>query len=91
MILSKYASDFQTSVVQHWNESIFYDYSSFDIVYFREVAQEEFNAADEKKIVGIALLTIISIVTVLFYFFVRNALSVIEVLQVCFVLVVYIV
>ena len=88
MILSKYASDFQTSVVQHWNESIFYDYSSFD---FREVAQEEFNAADEKKIVGIALLTIISIVTVLFYLFVRNALSVIEVLQVCFVLVVYIV
>ena len=88
MILSKYASDFQTSVVQHWNESIFYGYSSFD---FREVAQEEFNAADEKKIVGIALLTIISIVTVLFYFFVRNALSVIEVLQVCFVLVVYIV
>ena len=49
------------------------------MIYFREVAQEEFNAADEKKNVGIALLTIITIVTVLFYFFVRNALSVIEV------------
>ena len=47
--------------------------------YHRGVAQDELNAADEKKIIGIALLTIISIITVLFYFFVRNALSVIKV------------
>ena len=82
MISSKYASNFDTLVVRHWNENIFYNYynySSFYMILFREVAQEEFNAADEKKNVGIALLTIITIVTVLFYFFVRNALSVIEV------------
>ena len=48
-------------------------------LYYRGVAQDELNAADDKKIVGIALLTIISIITVLFYFFVRNALSVIKV------------
>ena len=54
--------------------------------FFRGVAQEELNAADEKKIIGIALLAIISVITVLFYFFVRNALSVIKVKGIlCFV------
>ena len=47
--------------------------------HLREVAQEELNAADqEKKIAGIAILSFISLVTIIFYFFVKNALSVIR-------------
>ena len=44
----------------------------------REVAQEELNAADQEKIAGIAILSFISLVTISFYFFVKNALSVIR-------------
>ena len=44
----------------------------------REVAQEELNAADQEKIAGIAILSFISIVTIIFYFFVKNALAVIR-------------
>ena len=47
--------------------------------YFRVVAQEELNAADQEKNIGIAVLSFISLVTLVFYFFVRNALSVIRV------------
>jgi len=43
------------------------------------VAQEELNAADSEKIAGIGILTFISLITVLFYFFVKNALIVIRV------------
>ena len=45
----------------------------------RHVAQEELNAADQEKIIGIAVLSFISLVTLVFYFFVKNALSVIRV------------
>ena len=44
----------------------------------RDVAQDELNAADQEKITGIAILSFISLVTILFYFFVKNALSVIR-------------
>ena len=43
------------------------------------VAQEELNAADQEKIIGIAVLSFISLVTLVFYFFVKNALNVIRV------------
>ena len=58
------------------------------------MAQEELNAADAKKITGIAILSFIrwntvtgntnegfssSFITVVFYFFVKNALTVIKV------------
>jgi len=43
------------------------------------VAQEELNAADAEKITGIAILSFISLITLLFYFFVKNALTVIRV------------
>ena len=43
------------------------------------MAQEELNAADQEKNIGIAVLSFISLVTLVFYFFVRNALSVIRV------------
>ena len=52
---------------------------SFTVKFYREVAQEELNAADQEKIIGIAVLTFISLVTVVFYLFVKNALSVIRV------------
>ena len=42
------------------------------------MAQEELNAADTEKIAGIAILSFISLVTIIFYFFVKNALSVIR-------------
>ncbi|XP_071748838.1 uncharacterized protein [Lepeophtheirus salmonis] len=44
-----------------------------------EVAQDELNAADQEKIIGIAILSFISLVTLVFYFFVKNALSVIRI------------
>ena len=47
--------------------------------YFRSVAQDELNAADQEKMIGIAILSFISLVTLVFYFFVKNALSVIRV------------
>ena len=37
------------------------------------------NAADAEKITGIAILSFIALVTLIFYFFVKNALSVIRV------------
>ena len=43
------------------------------------VAQEELNNADQEKIIGIAVLSCISLVTLVFYIFVKNALSVIRV------------
>lgn len=46
---------------------------------FRDVAQDELNAADQEKIIGIAVLSFISLVTLVFYFFVKNALAVIRV------------
>lgn len=48
---------------------------------FRSVAQDELNAADQEKMIGIAILSFISLVTLVFYFFVKNALSVIRVLN----------
>ena len=45
----------------------------------RDVAQDELNAADQEKIIGIAVLSFISLVTLVFYFFVKNALAVIRV------------
>ena len=53
--------------------------STFFGILFRVVAQEELNAADQEKNIGIAVLSFISLVTLVFYFFVRNALSVIRV------------
>lgn len=47
-----------------------------------DVAQGELNAADQEKIIGIAVLSFISLVTLVFYFFVKNALSVIRVSQI---------
>ena len=44
------------------------------------VAQEELNNADQEKIIGIAVLSCISLVTLVFYIFVKNALSVIQVI-----------
>lgn len=44
-----------------------------------DVAQDELNAADQEKIIGIAVLSFISLVTLVFYFFVKNALSVIRI------------
>ena len=45
----------------------------------RSVAQDELNAADQEKMIGIAILSFISLVTLVFYFFVKNAHSVIRV------------
>ena len=45
----------------------------------RAVAQEELNEAEAGKTVGIAILSFISLVTLIFYFFVKNALAVIRV------------
>ena len=50
-----------------------------NIIGFRSVAQDELNAADQEKMIGIAILSFISLVTLVFYFFVKNALSVIRV------------
>ena len=41
------------------------------------MAQEELNAADQEKITGIAIIYF-SVVTIIFYFLVKNALSVIR-------------
>ena len=49
----------------------------------RSVAQDELNAADQEKMIGIAILSFISLVTLVFYFFVKNALSVIRVRGAC--------
>ena len=48
-------------------------------IILRDVAQEELNAADKEKITGIAALTFTCSVTVVFYLFVKNALSAIKV------------
>lgn len=50
-----------------------------NVVFCRSVAQNELNAADQEKMIGIAILSFISLVTLVFYFFVKNALSVIRV------------
>ena len=50
-----------------------------NIFHCRSVAQDELNAADQEKMIGIAILSFISLVTLVFYFFVKNALSVIRV------------
>ena len=49
------------------------------VIISRDVAQEELNAADKEKITGIAALTFTCSVTVVFYLFVKNALSAIKV------------
>ena len=49
------------------------------LVVVRSVAQDELNAADQEKMIGIAILCFISLVTLVFYFFVKNAHSVIGV------------
>ena len=46
---------------------------------FRNVAQDELDAAEAGKNIGMAILSFISIITLIFYFFVKNALSVIRV------------
>ena len=51
----------------------------FYLILARSVAQDELNAADQEKMIGIAILSFISLVTLVFYFFVKNALSVIRV------------
>ena len=58
-------------------------YQYFFAIHFRVVAQEELNAADQEKNIGIAVLSFISLVTLVFHFFVRNALSVIRVSEKC--------
>ena len=49
------------------------------LIFARAVAQEELNEAEAGKTVGIAILSFISLVTLIFYFFVKNALAVIRV------------
>lgn len=44
----------------------------------RKIAQAELNAADDEKIAGIVIISFISLVTIIFYFFVKNALDVIR-------------
>ena len=43
------------------------------------MAQDELDAAEAGKNIGMAILSFISIITLIFYFFVKNALSVIRV------------
>ena len=73
-----------------WNLTLFHSgdfyYDGYALNYtfdfnliFRDVAQEELNAADKEKITGIAALTFTCSVTVVFYLFVKNALSAIKV------------
>lgn len=50
-----------------------------DELYLRKIAQEELNAADDEKIAGIVIISFISLVTIIFYFFVKNALDVIRI------------
>ena len=53
---------------------------NFDFITFsRKIAQEELNAADDEKIAGIVIISFISLVTIIFYFFVKNALDVIRI------------
>ena len=47
--------------------------------YFRNVAKQELDEAEAGKSTGIAILSFISVVTLIFYFFVKNALGVIRV------------
>ena len=49
----------------------------------RNVAQDELDAAEAGKNIGMAILSFISIITLIFYFFVKNALSVIRVRGAC--------
>ena len=53
--------------------------SNVNFISSRDVAQDELNAADQEKIIRIAVLSFISLVTLVFYFFVKNALAVIRV------------
>ena len=46
---------------------------------FRNVARIELDEAEAGKSTGIAILSFISVVTLIFYFFVKNALAVIRV------------
>ena len=63
-----YSAETKSSNIVHLN-----------VVFCRSVAQNELNAADQEKMIGIAILSFISLVTLVFYFFVKNALSVIRV------------
>ena len=45
----------------------------------RNVAKQELDEAEAGKSTGIAILSFISVVTLIFYFFVKNALGVIRV------------
>ena len=47
--------------------------------FYRNVAKEELDEAEAGKSTGIAILSFISVVTLIFYFFVKNALGVIRV------------
>ena len=51
----------------------------FDLIFYRNVAQDELDLAETGKTTGIAILSFISIITLVFYFFVKNALAVISV------------
>ena len=50
----------------------------------RNVAKQELDEAEAGKSTGIAILSFISVVTLIFYFFVKNALGVIRVRFHCF-------
>ena len=52
---------------------------SLELLFIRNVAQDELDAAETGKTTGMAILSFISIITLIFYFFVKNALSVIRV------------
>lgn len=64
-------------------DDIEYDNNNFlkenIFIAFRNVAQDELDAAEAGKNIGMAILSFISIITLIFYFFVKNALSVIRV------------
>ena len=49
------------------------------ISFFRNVAQNELDAADNEKTIGVVILSFISLITVVFYFFVKNAHATIRV------------
>ena len=49
------------------------------LICIRNVAQKELDEAEAGKSTGIAILSFISVVTLIFYFFVKNALGVIRV------------
>ena len=68
-----------TVLLQYLLKTICDANDKWSLVIIRSVAQDELNAADQEKMIGIAILSFISLVTLVFYFFVKNALSVIRV------------